>query len=58
MSNLVYLLLAIALSVVGTLILLYRQRKPSSMESTIEEFNRELRALSPERRDPGEGHPG
>lgn len=58
MSNLVYLFLAIALSVVGTLILLYRQRKPSSMESTIEEFNRELRALSPDRREQGEERPG
>ena len=49
MSNLLYLLAVIGLSVLGTTILWYRHRKPRSLESGIHEFNRELRALSPER---------
>jgi hypothetical protein len=47
-SNLIYLLLALVLSVVGSLILVYRHRRPRSMEEGIDEFNRELRALAPE----------
>jgi hypothetical protein len=51
MSNLIYLLLALVLSIVGSLILWYRHRRPRSMEAGIDEFNRELRALAPERRE-------
>ena len=58
MSNLLYLLLAVILSVVGSLILWYRHRKPTSMEAGIDEFNRELRALAPEKRDRREGRFG
>ena len=54
MSNLAFVMGAVLLSIVGTLIILYRHRKPRSMESGIEEFSRELRALAPERRN-GEG---
>jgi hypothetical protein len=50
-SNLIYLLVAVALSIIGSLILWYRHRRPRSMEEGIAEFNRELRALSPERRE-------
>jgi len=50
-SNLIYLLLAVTLSIIGSLILWYRHRRPRSMEEGIAEFNRELRALSPERDD-------
>lgn len=50
MSSLIYLLIAVVLSVVGTLVLMYRHRKPTSMEHGIDEFHRELKALSPERR--------
>lgn len=50
MASLFYLALAVTLSVVGTLILWLRHRKPQSLEHGIEEFSRELRALSPERR--------
>jgi hypothetical protein len=50
-SSLLYLLLALVLSVVGSLILVYRHRRPRSMEEGIDEFNRELRALAPERRE-------
>lgn len=51
MSNLLYLLLAVSLSVVGSVVLWLRHRKPRSLESGIEEFQRELRALAPERRN-------
>ncbi len=50
MSNLIYLLLAVAFSIIGSLILWYRHRRPRSMEAGIDEFNRELRALAPEKR--------
>ena len=51
MSALVYLLVAIALSIVGSLFLWYRHSRPKSLESGIDEFSRELRALAP-KRDP------
>lgn len=53
MSNLAYLLVAIALSIVGTAVLYYRHHRPKSVEDGIEDFHRELRALSPRRRDDG-----
>ena len=49
-SNLIYLLVAVLLSIIGSLILWYRHRRPRSMEAGIDEFNRELKALAPERR--------
>jgi hypothetical protein len=49
-SNLLYLVVAVLLSVVGSLILWFRHRKPTSMEHGIEAFNNELRALAPEQR--------
>lgn len=58
MSNLAFVMGAVLLSIVGTLIILYRHRKPRSMESGIEEFSRELRALAPERRNGEGGGPG
>ena len=53
MSNLLYLALAIVLSAVGILIIWLRNRRPTSLESGIEEFQRELRALDPNDRRPG-----
>jgi hypothetical protein len=50
MSNLLYLVVAVGLSVIGSLILWYRHRKPTSMEHGIQAFNNELRALAPEQR--------
>jgi hypothetical protein len=58
MSNLLYLLVALGLSVIGSLILWFRRRKPRSMEAGIHEFNKELRALAPERPDRWERPPG
>ena len=49
MSNLLYLLIALVLSGIGWVLLWLRHRQPTSMEYGIDEFNRELRALAPER---------
>ncbi len=51
MSNLLYLLAALSLSVVGSIALWYRHRKPRSLEYGVDEFQRELKALAPEQRD-------
>jgi hypothetical protein len=49
-ANLLYLLGAVfAIAVICTLLYL-RNRKPKTMESAIDSFQRELRALSPDRR--------
>lgn len=48
MSNLLYLGIAVALSAVGILLIWWRNRRPTSVESGIEDFRRELRALSPD----------
>jgi hypothetical protein len=48
-SNLLYLLVAVGLSVIGSVILWLRHRRPRSLESGIDEFSRELRALAPKR---------
>ena len=53
MENLLYLLAAIVLSVVVSVIIVARNRKPTSMEAGIEAFNRELRALAPDKRPVG-----
>ncbi|MDQ3106290.1 MAG: hypothetical protein M3Q68_00600 [Actinomycetota bacterium] len=53
MSNLLYLGIAVLLSVVGCLWLYLRNRKPTSLNAGIEEFQRELRALAPtDKREP------
>ncbi len=43
-----FLLFAILASAVGVTTILVRNRRPSSMEHSIEEFERGLRALAPE----------
>jgi hypothetical protein len=43
-----FLLFAVAASAVGISAILLRNRRPSSMEHSIEEFERGLRALAPE----------
>ncbi|MBW3614075.1 MAG: hypothetical protein KY439_02045 [Actinobacteria bacterium] len=61
MMNLLYLGIAILLSIIGGLILWYRNRRPTSLTAGIEEFQRELRALTPDgyqKRDRGSGPTG
>ena len=52
MSNLLYLGIAIVISVLGGLVIYVRNRKPTSLNAGIEEFQRELKALAPEKRAP------
>ena len=51
MSNLVYLLAALSVSILGSVFLWYRHRRPRSMEYGVEEFKRELNAIAPDRHD-------
>jgi hypothetical protein len=50
MANLLYLVGAVVVSAVLLLVVWFRNRKPKSVESAIDSFQRELRALSPDRR--------
>lgn len=54
MSSLAYVVVAVAFSVVCSVALWVRRNRPRSVEFGIDEFQRELRALAPERRE----HPG
>jgi len=55
-TSLAYLLVVVSLSILGSLWLLYRHRRPKrSVESGIVDFQRELRALAPEERPNGRG---
>jgi hypothetical protein len=47
-SGLVYLGIAVVLSLVGCTVLWLRNRRPRSMEHSIKEFTRELDALAPD----------
>ena len=64
MSVLLYLLVAVLISLIGSMVLWLRARQPTSMDAGIEQFRRELQALAPDpppvRRDDrtGEGRPG
>ncbi|MEJ5255417.1 MAG: hypothetical protein WHS89_08720 [Acidimicrobiales bacterium] len=49
MGNAAFLLVAVVVSVVGSLIIWYRQRRPKTFMSSIEEFQREMKALGRER---------
>jgi hypothetical protein len=44
----IFLLFVVVASGVGISVVLLRNRKPASMEASIEEFGRSLRALAPE----------
>jgi hypothetical protein len=59
-SNLLYLVGAVFLSAVVIGVLWLRNRKPQSTEWAIESFQRELRALAPDKRPPERErrHPG
>jgi hypothetical protein len=46
-SGLVFLFMALVVSVLGSALLWARQRKPTSLDHGITEFQREMRALAP-----------
>ncbi len=48
--NLLYPLLALVGSALGSLVLWLRNRKPTSFESSIDDFHKGLKALEPEGR--------
>ena len=50
MSSLLYLGFALLFSAIGATIIYLRNRKPTSLNAGIEEFQRELRALAPDKR--------
>jgi hypothetical protein len=50
LTNLVYVVGAVVVATLISGLYVFRHRKPKSLESGIESFSRELRALAPERR--------
>jgi hypothetical protein len=54
-SGAVFLLIAVGLSVVGSLLLGLRRRKPTSLDHGIRSFRREMDALSPDDDSQGRG---
>ncbi len=47
MGAVAFLLIAVVISVVGSFVLYMRSRTPSSLESGIDDFRREMDALAP-----------
>jgi hypothetical protein len=47
MGAVAFLLVAVALSAIGSAILLLRQRKPSGLSNSVDSFRREMDALAP-----------
>ena len=54
MSNVAFLLIAVGIAVVGSLIVWFRYRKPKTFMSSINDFAREMDALG---REPGSPEP-
>jgi hypothetical protein len=50
-GGLAFLLIAVVVSALGTLVLWMRNRGSTSLDHGVEEFQREMRALSPDKRD-------
>jgi hypothetical protein len=53
MNPVVFLLIPVVIVSVGCTVLFVRGRKPTSLRSGIEDFQREMRALAPRSEDPG-----
>jgi hypothetical protein len=56
-SGLSFLLIALVLSVLGSLGIWIRHRPPTSLDHGIDEFRKEMRALAPDPRAPRTGSP-
>ena len=50
LSNVAFLVLAVIVSGVGSLIVVARHRKPSSLTTSIDDFSERMQALAPEQR--------
>ncbi|MEY2433414.1 MAG: hypothetical protein QOC92_3139 [Acidimicrobiaceae bacterium] len=48
MSPIAFLLVALVISLLGSMVLWLRARKPTSLRSSIDTFKREMDALSPQ----------
>ena len=48
-TNVLYLIVALVVAVIGALVVVLRHRKPKSVEANVASFNRGLRALAPDR---------
>lgn len=48
LSNLMYLVGALAAMILISLVIVFRHRRPKSVEANVQSFNRGLRALAPE----------
>jgi hypothetical protein len=46
MNAIVFLLLAVGIAVIGSVVVYLRNRQPTSVEAGIDSFRREMRALS------------
>ena len=55
MSSLAFLLVALVMSAIGIAIVVLRNRTSSSDVARVDEFKREMDALSPRRRNAGDG---
>ena len=55
MSNAAFLLLALGLSVVGSLLIWLLNRKPKTFMSSIDDFSREMKALGRDTDEPQNG---
>ena len=49
MNGLVFLVAALLLSIIGSLLLWLRHRKPTSLHHGIDSFSKEMQALAPQR---------
>jgi hypothetical protein len=50
-GGLAFLFIAVLVSALGTLVLWMRNRGSTSLDHGVQEFQREMRALSPDKRD-------
>ena len=57
MTNLLFVLIALAVAGIVITVIWYRDRRETSLEDGIEEFHRELEALSPDSRAPAVRRP-
>lgn len=51
MTNVAFLAFAVVVSIVGSLIIVLRHRKPSTLTTSIDDFAQRMKALSPEQHD-------
>lgn len=47
MSAVVFLLMVVAISSIGSVVVYVRNRTPGSLESSIDDFRREMQAIAP-----------